>query len=332
MTHCSTASGRSRRPALHTRPDPRLPGPGANPLATKGDEVEEWLDLHFFRPIGARIAHRLSRTWVTADQVTFLSLLIGLVAGHLFVYASPWLNATGFVLFIISDIFDSADGQLARLRGTSTPLGRILDGTSDAARFINLAVHLLIRLVLAQHWSWLGATALVTAAAVSQSFQSSAIDFIRHAFLALAVGRGSELDMEGATRQFGNGSWLRRVGVRIYETYNRRQASMFPRTVALLRATRQEGRGPAAGYYRAEVAPLLRHCAWLGQNFRFIILGVTAVAGWPAGLLWMTIAPMNAILLWLIHAQERGADNALRVLDRTRSASPAAPARAIGGE
>ncbi len=248
-------------------------------------------------------------------------------------YTSPWLNAAGFALFIISDIFDSADGQLARLRGTSTPLGRVLDGTSDAARFINLAVHLLIRLVLGQHWSWLGATALVTAAAVSQSFQSSAIDFIRHAFLALAVGRGSELDTEGAAKHSGNGSWLRRIGVRIYETYNRRQASMFPRTIALLRATRQEPRGPAAaGYYRAEIAPLLPHCAWLGQNFRFIILGVTAVAGWPAGLLWFSVAPMNAVLLWLVRAQERGADSTLRVLDRTRSASPVAPARAIGGE
>ncbi len=126
-----------------------------------------------------------------------MGLVIGLVAGHLFVYTSPWLNATGFVLFIISDIFDSADGQLARLRGTSTPLGRILDGTSDAARFINLGAHLLVRLVLAQHWSWLGATALAVAAAVSQSYQSSGIDFIRHAFLALAVGRGSELECGG---------------------------------------------------------------------------------------------------------------------------------------
>ena len=81
-----------------------------------------------------RRTHRagLARTRVTADQVTLLGLVIGLVAGHLFVYTSPWLNAAGFVLFIISDIFDSADGQLARLRGTSTPLGRILDGTSDA--------------------------------------------------------------------------------------------------------------------------------------------------------------------------------------------------------
>jgi hypothetical protein len=236
------------------------------------------------------------------------------------------------VLFIISDIFDSADGQLARLRGTSTPLGRILDGTADGARFINLAVHLLVRLVVAQHWSWLGATVLIVAAALSHATQSSAVDFVRHAFLALAVGRGSELDVEGATKTTGNGSWRRRVGVWMYETYNRRQARMFPRTVALLRAPRDESWALAITAYRAEVTPLLSQCAWLGQNIRFIILGVTAVAGWPAGLLWITVVPMNLMLLWLVRAQERGADRALRFLSRTRSASPAAPARAIGGE
>ena len=334
MTQSSRTSGRFRRPQRRSRPEARQgsSAQGVNRLATKGDEVEEWLDLRFFRPIGARIAHRLARTRATADQVTFLSLLIGLVAGHLFVYSSPWLNAVGFVLFIVSDIFDSADGQLARLRGTSTPLGRILDGTSDAARFINLGVHLAIRLIVGQHWNWLGATALVTLAAVSQSAQSSAIDFIRHAFLAVVVGRGSELNVEGQTKSSGTTSWLRRLAVWMYDTYNRRQARMFPRTIALLHATRDETWLPAVATYRAQIAPLLGHCAWLGQNFRFIILGVTAVAGWPAGLLWFSVGPMNVVLLGLLRAQERGADRALRTLDHTRSASPAASARAIGGD
>ncbi len=107
---------------------------------------------------------------------------------------------------------------------------------------------------------------------------------------------------------------------------------MFPRTMALLRATRGERWGPVTAAYRVEVAPLLSHCAWLGQNFRFIVLGVTAIAGWPAGLLWITLVPMNAVLLWLLRAQERGADSALHVVGRTRSATQVAPARAIGGE
>jgi CDP-alcohol phosphatidyltransferase len=324
------------RQTLHARPEPRarrsaLAGPA---LATKGDEVEEWVDLRFFRPIGVRIARRLARTRVTADQVTLLSLVIGLAAGHLFVYTSPWLNAAGFVLFIISDIFDSADGQLARLRGTSTRFGRALDGTSDAVRFVNLGVHLLVRLVIAQQWSWLAATSLVLAAAISQSVQSATIDFVRHAFLALAVGRGSELDLDGAVEDPRDGSWVRRLAVRFYRTYSRRQLAMFPQTASLVRAAREHEWGPAAVMaYRSETLPLVRQCAWLGQNFRFLVLGVTAVAGWPAGLLWFTVLPMNAVLLWLRRAQERGAACVQHVvLSASRPTPPAAPALAIGGE
>jgi len=53
-------------------------------LSHKGRAVEEWADLHFFRPIGIRIARALQPTGISADQVTLWSLVIGLVAGHLF--------------------------------------------------------------------------------------------------------------------------------------------------------------------------------------------------------------------------------------------------------
>ena len=115
-----------------------------NDLSHKGVAIEEWVDLRFFRPIGIRIARALEPTGISADQVTLWCILIGLVAGHLFLYRDPWVNAIGFVLFIVSDIFDSADGQLARLRGTSTRFGRSLDGIGDHLRFVNLYVHLAI--------------------------------------------------------------------------------------------------------------------------------------------------------------------------------------------
>src|SRR5437899_1365410 len=86
-----------------------------NDLSHKGHAVEEWADLHFFRPIGIRIARALQPTGISADQVTLWSLVIGLVAGQLFAYQDSWANVNGFVLLIVSDIFDSEDDQLARL-------------------------------------------------------------------------------------------------------------------------------------------------------------------------------------------------------------------------
>jgi phosphatidylglycerophosphate synthase len=304
----------------------RRSGLAATGLVTKGDEVEEWADLRFFRPIGARIARGLGHTRVTPDQVTLVSLIIGLGAGHLFVYANPWLNGLGFVLFIVSDVFDSADGQLARIRGTSTQFGRALDGISDGLRFVNLGGHLIVRLALTAGWSWPAATALIAVAAVSQSAQNSAIDFVRHAFLAVAVARGSELRIDGSNADPG-ASRLQRIAIWIYRAYTRQQVRMFPCTTALLQVQAGHGLSPnAVAVYRARITPVVRRCAWLGQNLRFVILGVTAIAGWPAGLAWCTVGPMNVVLVWLLKTQERGARRALLAAHAVRGTrQPHAP-------
>ena len=136
----------------------------------------------------------LAPTRISADQVTVWALVIGLLAGHLFFYDSALLNAAGLLLFIVSDIFDSADGQLARLRSSSTRFGRILDGISDNARFVNLYAHLLARLLLAHTCAPIGAVALTLAAGVSHSLQSGVADFIRQLYLYVATGSG-ELDL-----------------------------------------------------------------------------------------------------------------------------------------
>ena len=282
-------------------------------LATKGVEVEEWIDLHFFRPLGARIAGALYPTRVSPDLVTLWSLFLGLAAGHLFVYARPWLNALGFALFVVSDIFDSADGQLARLRGTSTRAGRILDGLSDNARFINLYLHLLARLIIAG-WAWPAALVLVAAAGISHSFQSSAVDFIRHAFLYVGVGRGSELELPEDVSV--TGSAVRRVEMGLFRAYVRRQARMFPATVALLREMRRQGAPPTLrAAFRERQAPLLPACASLGQNIRFVLVGVPSVLGDPALFLWITAVPLNTILIALVLAHERRSAQVLEYLE-----------------
>jgi len=289
-------------------------------LAAKGQVVEEWVDLHFFRPLGFRIAQGLKSTRATPDQVTVASLVLGLLAGHLMVYPSAALNAAGVGLFIVSDVFDSADGQLARMRGTSTRFGRILDGVSDNIRFINLYVHLLARLLLAG-WGW-EAVALAAAAGASHSFQSAAVDFMRQAYLYLGAGRGSELDLPETVSPTEARTWLQRIGALLYRDYVRRQVWLFPRTAELVRAAGADIAEPFRADYRTRCATRVVHCAWIGQNMRFLLLALTVVPGWPTGFFWLTVGPLNLILLGLVLGQERAAREMLRVV-----AAPA-PARA----
>ncbi len=289
-------------------------------LSHKGRAVEEWADLHFFRPIGIRIARALQPTGISADQVTLWSLVIGLVAGHLFAYQDRWTNVIGFVLFIVSDIFDSADGQLARLRGSSTRFGRALDGISDNLRFVNLYFHLIYRLIHAGFWGP-GAFLLVAAAGLAHTFQSAAIDFVRNAFLYIGVGNGSELDLpedlDGSRRE----TLLERFGARVYRDYVQRQSHLFPRSVKLIRLLRSHGITDAfRAEYRARQEVVLPLCAWLGQNIRFVLLGVAAVAAHVSAFLWAEAVWMSLVLVALLWIHEWNATALGDLLDSERDA------------
>jgi hypothetical protein len=269
-----------------------------NDLQHKGAAVEEWVDLKFFRPIGIRIARALQRTEVSADQVTLWGIVTGVVAGHLFLYRDPSINLIGFLLFVVSDIFDSADGQLARLRGTSSRLGRTLDGLGDHVRFLSLYVHLAFRMMLAGgHWEGF---ALAMVAMLSHALQSMGVDFVRSAYLSLGEGK-DDLDLPEDLRAPVQGSLLERFAAWSYASYVLQQSRLFPRTVQLARSLRRVSATAALrGQYRERQQPLLPICAWLGQNIRFALLGVAGIAGYPSAYLWTEVVAMNFVLLVIL--------------------------------
>src|SRR5205807_1578788 len=211
-------------------------------------------------------------------------------------------------LVIVSDVFDSADGQLARLRGTSTRFGRALDGINDNLRFVNLYVHLMYRLMQGGVW-WSGIL-LVALAGLAHTYQSAAVDFIRNAFLDLGTGKAGELDLPEDLEAGSAGTVLERFGARVYRDYVVRQSQLFPRSVKLLRLLRAGGAGgrsvPPAfrEEYRERQEVLLPLCSWLGQNIRFLLLGAAAGAGHISAFLWAEAVPMSLLLVVLLLMHE----------------------------
>ncbi len=271
----------------------------SRPRLDKGDAVEEWLDLRFFRPLGARLA-KAAPPWLSADHVTLGALLTGLAAGQFFIYASPTLNLLGFVLFIISDVLDSADGQLARLRGTSTRFGRMLDGMSDYLRFGSLYGFMFLRLFLTG-MRWPAALLLAVTGVISHGLQATANDFLRNLHLS-AAGQG-ELDLPEDLPARAPPGWLGRIALSGYRGYVRRQVWLFPRTCDLVRRARA-GSSALLAELASRQKPLLPLCAWIGQNIRFFLLAATAGTGHPAAYLWITITVLNGLLVFLIIAHE----------------------------
>ena len=291
-------------------------------LASKGRAVEEWVDLRFFRPIGMSLARALLPTAVSPDQVTLGCLAFGLAAGWCFIPASPAVNALGFVLFIVSDLLDSADGQLARLRGSSTRFGRIVDGVSDNTRFINLYLSILARLAVTDRWAFWPAFLLALAAGVSHSYQSAAVDAVRNAYLEVAEDGKGEFELPEDTPPASGNPFLR-LAQGGYAAYVKRQASLLPATVRLVRRLRGLGDVPAAAgaraAYDARESPVVRQFAWLGQNIRFPLVAVPCVVGHPSAFLWLTLVPLNLVLVAGLVAHEGRAARVAAALDGVAS-------------
>jgi 1L-myo-inositol 1-phosphate cytidylyltransferase / CDP-L-myo-inositol myo-inositolphosphotransferase len=99
------------------------------------------------RPISLRIARRLASTGITPNQITLLSVGIGL-CGALFFLSAHWLWQTiGALLFLAHSILDGCDGELARLKFQESRFGGVIDYWGDNV------VHIVVFACMAIGWS-----------------------------------------------------------------------------------------------------------------------------------------------------------------------------------
>ncbi len=276
-----------------------------NSLAHKGAEVEEWLDLRFFRPLGLRLAGALRVTAVSADQVTLAGMAVGLIGAGLFYPASSSLNWLGLGLLVFSDILDSADGQLARLRGTSSRWGRILDGISDTVRFAWLYLILAARLT-GEGMSPLSAGLLILAGGYSQSVHAKVADFTRQVFLWLQ-GDKTELDLPEDLPENGRTAWIDRLQFAIYRGYVTGQVRWCRASAALVRQQRLTPTPGLAALWVTSQHRWIGRLVLIGTNIRFPLLALSIVARNPTWFLWATVVPLNLALVWILGGHERQA-------------------------
>ncbi len=158
------------------------------------------------------------------------------------------------------------------------------------------------------------------AAGLAHTYQAAAVDFVRNAFLSIGVGNGGELDLPEDLDGGQRGTVLRRFGARVYRDYVVRQAQLFPRTAKLVRLLRRGSESDAfRAEYRARQEVVLPLCAWLGQNIRFVLLGVAAVAAHVSAFLWVEAVWMNLLLVVLLWIHEWNATALGGLLDPERN-------------
>ena len=93
--------------------------------------VEEPVDVWIHRPLAYVLAKALYPTPVSPNLVTMISIVFGVLGASCFLADFRHHMLLGGLAIFVSAIFDCADGQLARMRGTSSAFGRMLDGVAD---------------------------------------------------------------------------------------------------------------------------------------------------------------------------------------------------------
>lgn len=108
--------------------------------ATLGIAVDSGVDRYLHRRGSRWISRLLVRTPVTPNQVSLVSLAIGLVAIWCFWHATAASALLGVLVYALACIVDHADGEIARLTFQESRLGANLDWTIDTVIHVGIVL------------------------------------------------------------------------------------------------------------------------------------------------------------------------------------------------
>jgi phosphatidylglycerophosphate synthase len=104
------------------------------------------------RPLAAVVIVPLARTPVTPNQITLATLPVFLAGAAVMAFLPSWpMLCLGVAILELSYVLDCADGQLARLKGTSSPVGAHLDFLMDELKAFALVAAVAVRLWWPSH-------------------------------------------------------------------------------------------------------------------------------------------------------------------------------------
>lgn len=285
----------------------------------KSMDTEEHIDLFFYRPIGFAWAVIAKKLGITPNAITIASIFLGVGAGVCFYFNSIWINLLGVLLLVWADSFDSADGQLARMTGRYSRLGRILDGLSGDLWFTAIYAAICLREnatpgFFADHPWVIWAVAVVTA--VCHGVQAAMADCYRQFHLYFLKGeKGSELESsDDLRRRFASLSWRHdfwsKLVMAFYLNYTVGQEKRTPRMQRLRAALRRRFGTDIPRTFRDEFRalslPLMKYTNILSFNVRTIALFVAILLfrmPWLYFAFELTV--LNVLLVYMMRRHER---------------------------
>lgn len=98
--------------------------------SVKSDVSDELVNVWLQRPLAGLVTRAVYSTSLTPNHLTIIAVILGIVGGVLLASDAMKLTAAA-ICFYLKDVFDSADGQLARAKQLYSRRGRFLDSIGD---------------------------------------------------------------------------------------------------------------------------------------------------------------------------------------------------------
>ncbi|MBR8784017.1 hypothetical protein IX308_000175 [Porphyromonas levii] len=265
----------------------------------KSLETENYIDRVFYRPVGFRIAWSLRRSGITPNTITVISIVVGMMGAWLFYYESIGMTLLGIAGLVAANILDCVDGQLARLTGIKSKIGRILDGMAGDLWFITLYIAISLRMYdTTGEWLFFVVAGL---SMLSHLTQAALTDLYKTFHLWVIGGRnGKEFESYETVKAKVDAmpAGFSKLLSRIYSYYTLMQAKLSPRLQRLASRlvvspfTDEESRG-----FRQGSMLIQKLINLMTFNGRTLALFASALVGLPWFYFVYEILFLNIVLL-----------------------------------
>lgn len=264
-------------------------------------DLAEPINIYLHDPIAKKIVEVLKNTFVTPNQVTYFSVLIGFASGYAFSHGN-WLSSlAGGILLEFTLILDCVDGQLARAKNMASDWGRLIDGI--AGYFAYLAV---VFGIVSGYPQFTCSTIVI---AVFTILRAISYDYCKQTFgtMVLKGFDGIEREIQNTFEKLKNKS---SIVLSIYFYYMQAQQLIFRRKwetlsdLGMREAPTDSVLDPQQrDEYFNKVSTLLKIWRWNGIDFPLFliaVLGLLSLPGQSLNFLAWAIS-LQFLLTYLLH-------------------------------
>lgn len=276
----------------------------------KSIETENVIDRAFYRPIGFRIARLLRGTGITPNMVTVISIFVGAAVGFMFYHDNPVYTVCGILLLVFANILDCVDGQLARLTGIKSAIGRILDGFAGDIWFASIYIGFALRLSHEYGTDWFFALAVLSG--LSHLVQANITDYYKTLHLYfISKDKGAEFQsleqVKARHKEMKLG--INKAFYFLYRGYTLLQVKATPCLQRMLQSLHNrygddipENKRIA---FRKQSRRLMRYIDLLTFNGRTIVMFIVVLIGEVWIYFLYEIIVLNIVLLLVMHKHEK---------------------------